>query len=148
MGRTVRKVTVVLALVVVGFASCKASVKVGNVPDDAATVESVEMALGYENDEAVDPTDVFPTDTEAIYAVVTVSNPTDEEVDVRAEWIAVDAGGEVDTKIVDHTETVSPGGEGTIGLKFTLPNEFPTGEYAVDVYLNDEAVDGAEFSVE
>lgn len=125
--------------------------QVGNPPDtprEDAVVDSVQTALGYGDDTAIDPTQVFRPDVEAIYAVVAVRNPTDKEVPLRAEWIAVDAGGEGDAVIVGHTETITPESEGTVGFEFTLPGEFPIGRYAVRVYLEGALEQTAEFTVE
>jgi hypothetical protein len=148
----VRRAAALSLLAVLALVGCKASVEVGDVREttepDVAAIESVVMALGYEDDRAEDPTDVFPPDAEAIYAVVTLANPTDEDVEVRSDWIAVDAGGEKNRKIVETTETFKADTEGTIGFSLMMETEYPTGDYRVEIYLDDELADEAEFTVE
>lgn len=133
-----------------GAAGCRASVQVGNPPDtptEDAVVDNVQMARGYGEDTAIDPTEVFSPDAQAIWAVVAVRNPTGKDVLIRAEWVAVEAGGEKDAVIVGHTETVTARSEGTVGFEFTLPREFPIGSYAVRIYLNGALEQTAEFVV-
>jgi hypothetical protein len=79
------------------------------------------------------PTKVFtPNDT--FYCIAKLSNASDDTT-VRALWTAVDVKGtKPDTKI-DEANTTSGSGQ----LQFNLTNDglWPSGDYKVDLFLND-----------
>jgi outer membrane usher protein FimD/PapC len=72
---------------------------------------------------------------------------------LKAVWATVDAGGQQDKKILEKTVEIMPeaikGVEEPNRINFSLtPNEpFPTGDYKVDIYLNDELAKTVEFEI-
>ena len=109
------------------------------------SLENLRMA--YDNDgkqaaSTYSPTDVF-------YAVADLKNAPQGTI-VRAVWAAVDVpdleeDAEFPEQTVDITEESYSG-----TIYFQLSNDFlwPTGEYRVDVYLNDTLAQSLEFNVE
>lgn len=111
-----------------------------------ASVRSVELARDYQNGKAVDVTTSFSPTDNPLHCVVTLNNAPDD-TRVKVAWTAVEAGdGEYRDQMIDETELETGSGV----LDFTLSNngEWPTGKYKVDVYLNDELNQSAEFLVE
>ena len=96
----------------------------------SANIGSAEMARDQDGEQ---PTKTFSPD-EPFYCIVELSSaPNDTEV--RAVWTAVKAeGAEPNTRIDEATSTSGSG-----QLQFNLSNEgpWPTGDYKVDLYLND-----------
>lgn len=109
-----------------------------------ANITKAEMAKGYSNGEATDVTTTFsPTDT-PIHLVVNVANAPDD-TRVKVVWTAVDAnGGQITNQKLDETEVKTNG-----VADFTLSNsqQWPTGKYKVDIYLNDKLDRTIEFTV-
>jgi hypothetical protein len=96
----------------------------------SANISSAEMARDQEGEQ---PTKTFSPD-DPFYCIVELSNaPNDTEV--RAVWTAVKAEGADPNTRIDEATTTS----GTGQLQFNLSNEgpWPTGDYKVDLYLND-----------
>ena len=96
----------------------------------SANISSAKVARDQDGKQ---PTEAFSPD-EPFYCIVELSNaPNDTKV--RALWTAVKAeGAEPNTKI-DEAKTTSGSGQ----LQFNLSNQgpWPTGDYKVDLYLND-----------
>jgi hypothetical protein len=81
------------------------------------------------------------------YAIVDLANAPDDTA-VRADWFAVNVEGEQpNTQIDDVTIT-----GGSTRLTFNLTNAadtlWPTGQYRVDLYLNDKLETTLEFEVQ
>jgi hypothetical protein len=92
------------------------------------------------------PTKTFSPD-QPFYCIVELSNAPDD-TKVRAVWTAVKAeGADANTKI-DEAKATSGSGQ----LQFNLSNQssWPTGDYKVDLYLNDakEPTKTLEFQVQ
>ena len=96
----------------------------------SANISSAEMARDQDGKQ---PTKTFSPD-EPFYCIVELSNaPNDTEV--RAVWTAVKAEGADPNTRIDEAKSTSGSGQ----LQFNLSNEgpWPTGDYKVDLYLND-----------
>jgi hypothetical protein len=96
----------------------------------SANISSAKMARDQDGKQ---PTKTF-SPNEQFYCIVELSNAP-KDTKVRAVWTAVKAeGADPDTKI-DEAKTTSGSGQ----LQFNLSNEgpWPTGDYKVDLYLND-----------
>ena len=108
----------------------------------SANISNAEMAKDQEGKQ---PTETFFPD-EPFYCIVELSNAPDD-TSVRAVWTAVKVeGADADTRI-DEAKTTSGSGQ----LQFNLSNDgpWPTGDYKVDLYLNDaeEPTKTLEFEV-
>ena len=79
------------------------------------------------------PTETFSSD-EQFYCIVELSNAP-KDTKVRAVWTAVKAEGAKPNTKIDEAKTTSGSGQ----IQFNLSNEgpWPTGDYKVDIYLND-----------
>jgi hypothetical protein len=96
----------------------------------SANISSAKMARDQDGKQ---PTQTFSPD-EQFYCIVELSNAPDD-TEVRAVWTAVKAEGAKPNTEIDEAKTTSGSGQ----LQFNLSNEgpWPTGDYKVDLYLND-----------
>ena len=96
----------------------------------SANISSAKMAKDQDGEK---PTKTFSPD-EPFYCIAELSNAPDG-TKVRAVWIAVKAEGADPNTRIDEAKTTSGSGQ----LQFNLTNEgpWPTGDYKVDLYLND-----------
>jgi hypothetical protein len=96
----------------------------------SANISSAKMAT---DEDGKNPTETFSPD-EQFYCIVELSNAPDD-TEVRAVWTAVKAEGAKPNTEIDEAKTTSSSGQ----LQFNLSNEgpWPTGDYKVDLYLND-----------
>jgi hypothetical protein len=109
----------------------------------SANISSAKMAT---DKNGKNPTKTFSPD-QPFYCIVELSNAPDD-TKVRAVWTAVKAeGADANTKI-DEANATSGSGQ----LQFNLSNQssWPTGDYKVDLYLNDakEPTKTLEFQVQ
>jgi hypothetical protein len=111
------------AFLILALTACSFSASSANISD-------AKMAR---DQDGKNPTKTFSPD-EPFYCIVELSNaPNDTEV--RAVWTAVKADGAKPNTEIDEAKTTSGSGQ----LQFNLSNEgpWPTGDYEVDLYLND-----------
>jgi len=96
----------------------------------SATISSAKMARDQDGKQ---PTETFSPD-EPFYCIVELSNAP-KDAKVRAVWTAVKAEGADPNTRIDEAKTTSGSGQ----LQFNLSNQgpWPTGDYKVDLYLND-----------
>ena len=111
------------ALLVLVLSACSFSAS-------SASIEGAEMARDQDGKQ---PTKTFSPD-EPFYCIVELSNAPDDTT-LRAVWTAVKAEGANANTRIDEAKTTSGSGQ----LQFTLSNDgsWPTGDYKVDLYLND-----------
>lgn len=120
-----------LLLALLALAGCEASFSTANI-------SQAEMAKGFESGAAVDPTSTFePTDT--FHAVVTVSNAPDG-TKLRFVWFYGD-------QRLDATDFTVEDGKNVVNATLTNDNEWPAGDYTVEIYLNDKLDRTLSFSV-
>jgi|SRR3990170_6764015 len=107
-------------------------------------VEEITVCKNVDSDYSpIDPTDIFPSGTEIIYVSVKIKNMSREDK-LTVKWNYLETGEEINT--TDFT-TDTPG-SGYVGFSITVEGAFPTGRFNAAVYLNNETVETAEFSVE
>jgi hypothetical protein len=96
----------------------------------SANISSAKMARDQDGKK---PTETF-SPNEQFYCIVELSNAP-KDTKVRAVWTAVKAEGAEPNTEIDEAKTTSGSGQ----LQFNLSNEgpWPTGDYKVDLYLND-----------
>jgi hypothetical protein len=97
----------------------------------SANISSAKMARDQDGKQ---PTETFSPD-EPFYCIVELSNAPDD-TEVEAVWTAVKAEGANPNTRIDEAKTTSGSGQ----LQFNLSNDgpWPTGDYKVELYLNDE----------
>jgi hypothetical protein len=95
-----------------------------------ANISSAKMARDQDGKQ---PTETF-SPNDPFYCIVELSNAPDD-TKVRAVWSAVKVQGAKPNTKIDEAKTTSGGGQ----LQFNLSNDgpWPTGDYKVDLYLND-----------
>jgi hypothetical protein len=96
----------------------------------SANISSAKMARDQDGKQ---PTKTF-SPNEQFYCIVELSNAP-KDTKVRAVWTAVKAEGADPNTKIDEAKTTSGSGQ----IQFNLSNEgaWPTGDYKVDLYLND-----------
>ena len=96
----------------------------------SANISSAKMAR---DQDGKNPTKTFSPD-EPFYCIVELSNAP-KDTKVKAVWTAVKAEGAKPNTKIDEAQTTSGSGQ----LQFNLSNQgpWPTGDYKVDLYLND-----------
>ena len=93
-----------------------------------------------------------PNDTFGVLVKLNAEPPAGTKV--KAIWIAADAGGMKDKKILEKEVTFSKEALKDAKIKdrvdFTLShdNPYPAGDYKVEIYLNGDLTDTVEFSIE
>jgi hypothetical protein len=102
-----------------------------NFSASTANISSAKMAT---DKDGKNPTKAFSPD-EPFYCIVELSNAPDD-TKVRAVWTAVKAEGADPNTKIDEAKATSGSGQ----LQFYLSNDgsWPTGDYKVDLYLNDD----------
>ena len=91
----------------------------------------------------VEPTDIFPSETQVIYILVKFNNITPEDK-ITTKWYYLETGEEINT--ADFAAEKS--GSGYHAFRFICDKGFPSGRYNAMVYLNNELLETMEFSVE
>jgi hypothetical protein len=110
-----------------------------------AHVTSAQLARGYDQGKAVDPTTTFKPTDHVIHLVVVVGNAPDD-TKVGATWYAVDAGGLQNEKLDSAGGTLSSG-EDHIDLTLSNTSNWPRGKYKVDLMLDDKRDRSISFAV-
>jgi hypothetical protein len=85
-----------------------------------------------------------PTD-HIFYATVNL-NHLETGLKVKLSWIAVDAAGQAPNTTVAEKEFTGLVGN-VIDGNVSLPNDWPTGKYRLDIYLNDKLAQSVDFNV-
>ena len=110
---------------------------------EPVSIESIILSKDIGPDSVpVDPATEFKSGTSIIYISVKVNNMTPEDK-LTVEWNYLETGDEINTSDFATEET----GSGYIGFNIKVDQGFPTGNYNVLVYLNDELYETLEFSV-
>ena len=114
------------------------------------TIEKTVLAREVEN--KFEPVKSFkPDDT---FAVLVFLNEPVIGTQLKAIWTIVDAGGQQDKKILEKNIEITPeaitGVEEPNRINFSLSHNdlFPTGDYKIEIYLNDELAKTVEFKIE
>ena len=89
-------------------------------------------------------TNFSPTD-HTFYATITLDH-IETGLKVKLTWVAVDANG-VTNQTIDSSEFTSLAAN-VVNGKLSLPHDWPTGKYRLDVYLNDSLQQSVNFNVQ
>jgi hypothetical protein len=109
------------------------------------SIKSAVMAKGFKDNKAVDETKVFSPKDNPFNCVVNLNNPK-IDTKVKAVWSVVDAEGTQNQQILDK-EVTTENRESVVQFTLSLPRDWPTGKYKVDLYLNNTLDRTLEFSV-
>jgi len=134
------KTKIIVSTLIIAFAFASlAGCRMGPVE-----VEEVVVCKNVDSEyKPVDPIDTFPSGTLVIYISIKINNMTTEDT-LTTKWNYLETGEEINT--TDFT-TDRPG-SGYVSFNLTTDQSFPSGRYTAVVYLNNELIETAEFSVE
>ena|SRR5207245_10674943 len=110
-----------------------------------AHITSAQLARGYDQGKAVNPTTTFSPRDRVIHLVVRVGNAP-AETKVGATWYVVDAGGSQNEKLDSASGTLKSG-EDHIDLTLSNTANWPSGKYRVDLMLDDKRDRTLDFEV-
>ena len=96
-------------------------------------VEGLPVGVFPRDQDGKQPTKTFSPD-ESFYCIVELSNAPDD-TKVKAVWTAVKAEDAQPNTFIDNA--TAKGGSGEIQFNLTNQGPWPTGDYKVDLYLND-----------
>jgi len=104
---------------------------------EAAICEKVD-----DNSAPVNTTNIFPSDSKAVYLSVKVKDFTPEDK-LNVTWNYLETGAKINTQEF----TTDKVGSGYIGFNIKIVEGLPSGKYSAEIYLNDELVETIQFSV-
>jgi hypothetical protein len=110
-----------------------------------AHITSAQLARGYNQGKAVNPTTTFRPNDRVIHLVVVVGNAPDD-TKVGASWYAVDAGDSQNEKLDSASGTLK-NGEDHVDLTLSNTANWPRGKYKVDLMLDDKRDRTLDFEV-
>lgn len=111
---------------------------------EPVSIESITLSQDVDESYApIDPNEVFKPGTSTVYVSVKINNMTPEDK-LTAAWYYMETGEELNT--TDYTPEST--GSGYIGFSIKSADSFPSGNYSVEIYLNDELYETKSFSVE
>lgn len=114
-------------------------------PSGPVEVESITFHRDNGDGEQGEQVQNFEPSDETLYAEVKL-NQIVNNTNIRLDWVAVDAGGEQNF-VIDSTEFDALA-VNVVNGSLAFDGDVPEGEYRLDVYINDELKDSAEFEVE
>jgi pectate lyase len=117
-----------------------------------ANIQSAQLAKGFSDNKAVDPTTTFGTG-DTFHCVINVANAP-EDTKVKAVWTAVDSkdaeGTEIKDYKIDEAEFATKDIGSVVHVTLSPPSSgvWPTGSYKVDIYLNGKLDRTLDFTVQ
>ncbi|OGD28617.1 MAG: hypothetical protein A2Y56_02030 [Candidatus Aminicenantes bacterium RBG_13_63_10] len=133
-----RKLHSVLAVLALSAAVAAAGC---NVSFSTANIKSAKLAA---NREGTQETTVFAKD-QVIYCIVRLANAPDD-TKVKSVWTAVSVEGTAPNFKIDEAEKTS--GDGVIIFDLSNTQPWPTGQYKLELFLNDKLDRALEFQVQ
>ena len=136
--RAVFSAFLALAVAALALSACGFSISTANIQD-------ATLAKGYDNGNAVDPTNVFAAEDQEIHLVVNVGNAPDD-TNVKTVWSMVAVAGYEPAVLYEKPLTLNSG-ETVAHFTLTSDQPWPAGSYKVEVYLNDKLDRTLEYEV-
>jgi hypothetical protein len=115
-------------------------------PKSDVDITSLNMARDDGKGSAGQSVDTFSPSDRTVYCVVHLSK-LKAGTKVKFSWYAVDAGG-MENKLLKELDYTTNTFENIVNAHLTLPQDWPTGDYRVDVSVNDAAPRSVEYTVE
>jgi hypothetical protein len=135
MNKRILFISLFVGILVLGVLACGASVSTANIADAYLTTDKTDAGK----------TTTFAQD-QTFYLIARLANAPDD-TKVKAEWIAVNVEGADPNTVIDSAEAT--GGDQTFTFNLTNSNGlWPTGNYKVNLYLNDKLDRSLEFTVQ
>jgi hypothetical protein len=136
--RTIFSAFLALAVLLLVTATCGVSISTANI-------KSATLAKGYENDQAVEPTNVFAPTDQTIHLAVKVANaPSDTSV--KAIWYVAEVEG-YEPSVIDETSITLDTFQDSIDFDLTSDQPWPVGKYKVELYLDGKLDQTLEYEV-
>ncbi len=111
---------------------------------EPAAVEEIVICKNIDSNFApVDPTNIFPSGTIAVYLAVKFKNFTNED-SLKVVWSYLEIGKEISTQKF----TPEKFGSGYHSFNIKSAEVFPSGKYNVKVYFNSNLFETLEFTVQ
>jgi hypothetical protein len=111
---------------------------------EPAAVEEIVICKSIDSNFApVDPTNVFPSGTIAVYLAVKYKNFTNED-SLKAVWSYLEIGKEISTQEFIPEKF----GSGYHSFNIKIAEGFPSGKYNIKIYFNSNLFKTLEFTVQ
>lgn len=114
-------------------------------PSGPTSVSKIEIARDESKGQPVEVATTLAPKNNEIHAFVTLANPADG-TKIRLVWVAVDAGDKKGAEL-DSSEAELARWQDYIHGQMTLENGWPPGQYRLDVYVNGQLSQSANFTV-
>ncbi len=113
--------------------------------DEPLKIDSVTLNKDDGSGNAGEAVTSFSPTDHVFYTVVTL-NRIETGLKVKLSWIAVDADGQTPNTVIIEKEFTGLAVNVITG-NVSLPNDWPTGKYRLDIYLNDSLAKSVDFTV-
>lgn len=109
------------------------------------SVSKIEIARDESKGQPVEVATTLAPKNNEIHAFVTLANPADG-TKIRLVWVAVDAGDKKNAEL-DSSEAELARWQDYVHGQMTLEQGWPPGQYRLDVYVNGQLSQSANFTV-
>ncbi len=139
--RIARTTTILLAVLLLTLVAIGCS-------SGPVSISKATLAKNYDSSkgQAVDPTSTFSPSDHVFYLVVNPENPK-QGTKVGAVWTAIQAGDWKDKQLNTYDITLN-GNESVVDFTISNSNDWPTGQYKVDVLLDGNKNQTLNFAVQ
>jgi hypothetical protein len=136
--RAIFSALLALATAALALSACGVSISTANI-------KSAVLAKGYDNDEAVEPTNVFAPDDQTIHLAVKVANAPSDTI-VKAIWYLAEVEG-YEPSVIDETSITLDSFQDSIDFTLATDQTWPVGKYKVELYLDGKLDQTLEYEV-
>lgn len=112
---------------------------------EPVAIESVTLSRDDGSGSPGETVTAFSPSDRVFHATIQL-NRIETGLKVKLAWIAVDAGG-AQNELIDESEFTGLA-VNTINGQIELPQDWPTGKYRLDIFLNDELKRSVDFTVD
>lgn len=114
----------------------------------ASDVQITEISMARDNGKGGfgEAVDTFGPSERTIYCVISLNKPS-TGTKIKFSWYIVDAGG-LENSLLKEIDYTTGAEENVVHAHLTAPNDWPTGDYRVDVSVNGGPTRSIDYSVE